>query len=235
MHLKAGLVVALVAVVGIAGCADTVEIDHPQNLAHVTKSNFEIGVAQTVSVGAPMIKVNDYYISEKAGWSWKTDTTIRGGGITAFNIPPGIYGVGLQKKVGSEIFDVIRVNGQELLITQDGRVAKTTPEAAFVAYDVHPSDPSARLDRVKNTALDTTKGYVNYELIYTGSAQGTIHLTYREFTPEDLAKTAFYQELSYNSSDPIIRFKGLTIRVIAADNTGITFRVEKAGAVADPN
>ena len=56
-------------------------------------------------------------------------------------------------------------------------------------------------------------GFINYELLYTGSNASGINLTYREFSPEGLARVAFFQNLTYPADARSITFKQLRIRV----------------------
>jgi hypothetical protein len=72
--------------------------------------------------------------------------------------------------------------------------------------------------------------YINYEIIYSGINDKTINLLYREYDKKDLARTAFYQNLSYTIKDnepSLIRFKDLEIKVLKAGNEGIEFTVLK--------
>lgn len=63
------------------------------------------------------------------------------------------------------------------------------------------------------------------ELIYTGRAGQALTLMYREFS-NDMARPAFSQVLQYDiSSDPVIGYQGARLKVLQADNTGITYEV----------
>lgn len=63
------------------------------------------------------------------------------------------------------------------------------------------------------------------ELIYTGRAGNSLTLLYREFI-NDMARPAFSQQLQYDiGTDPVIGYQGARFRVLATDNTGITYEV----------
>ncbi len=63
------------------------------------------------------------------------------------------------------------------------------------------------------------------ELIYNGISKNTIRVTYREFI-KDMARPAFYQDLTYDlDQSAIIQFKSLRIRIMAANNSLIKFLV----------
>ena len=50
-------------------------------------------------------------------------------------------------------------------------------------------------------------------------------MTYREYSPNDRARTDFFQNLTYDSSSKIIRFKDYKIRIKEATNQSIKFVV----------
>lgn len=63
------------------------------------------------------------------------------------------------------------------------------------------------------------------ELVYTGRTGQTLTLMYREFS-NDMARPAFSQVLQYDiGSDPVIGYQGARLKVLQADNTGITYEV----------
>ena len=63
------------------------------------------------------------------------------------------------------------------------------------------------------------------ELIYTGQSGDTIHVSYREYR-QDMARPAFYQELTYDLSEsPNIVFRSTEIEVLDATNSLIKYKV----------
>ena len=48
---------------------------------------------------------------------------------------------------------------------------------------------------------------MNYELLYTGVSATGLNLTYREFSPEGLARVAFFQNLTYEAAAKSIAFE----------------------------
>ena len=57
------------------------------------------------------------------------------------------------------------------------------------------------------------KGYLNHELVFTGVGSNGISLLYREYTFEDMARSAFKQELVYPKDTDEIRFRSYQIEV----------------------
>jgi hypothetical protein len=74
------------------------------------------------------------------------------------------------------------------------------------------------------------------ELVYNGVDGQTLNIAYREYSGDGhthgrlLARPAFSQDLKYNIDGPsIVTFRDVTIQVLAADSSGISFVV-----VAEP-
>lgn len=85
--------------------------------------------------------------------------------------------------------------------------------------------PGLRIERhVEPTELG--QGF-RRELIYSGIAQGTVRLTYREFL-SDMARPAFTQELSYDlAAGDEIGFRGARLKVLKATNVALRYQVLK--------
>jgi hypothetical protein len=63
------------------------------------------------------------------------------------------------------------------------------------------------------------------ELIYSGVAQSTISLLYREYL-NDMVRPAYIQDLKYDSTKgSVVGFKGARVEILGADNTSVTYRV----------
>jgi hypothetical protein len=79
---------------------------------------------------------------------------------------------------------------------------------------------------VRSIEIDQSKPYENYEIVYTGKSGDNVTFVYREYTPEDFAKPAFYQNLTYNLADgKEIQFRKLRMQVIEANNNIIKLKV----------
>ena len=89
--------------------------------------------------------------------------------------------------------------------------------------------PDTMLTVVGQEFTESIKGSLNYELIYSGNDGESIHVSYREFTPDDLARTAFYQDLIYKASENVMQFRKHVIRIHSVNNQSITYSVEEDG------
>lgn len=207
---------------------------------HVIDRNYELGVKRTTYVGESMIKVKDYYLSKFSAktFSPNVDLTIKQGlGKFTFKAHEQREIVGTTIRNGINFY-LIKIepnspNSFLLLITEDGEVdGRSIYWNTFYGYqpnwfkfETTPSD--AKFVKKDITTIDTGQGYENYELIYTGKDKEALHITYREYSPEDLARTAFFQNLTYPSDAKVIRFKGYKILVDNATSESITFTVDE--------
>jgi hypothetical protein len=79
---------------------------------------------------------------------------------------------------------------------------------------------------VKSVIVAKDKPYENFEIVFTGRIGQNATFLYREFSPDDLAKPAFYQNLTYNlETEDTIQFKKLRIEVLNVSNESIRFKV----------
>jgi len=67
------------------------------------------------------------------------------------------------------------------------------------------------------------------ELIYSGKNDVSLNFTYREYTPDNLARPAFFQNLTYQASAKQIRFKDFVIKIDDVSNEKITYTVLEDG------
>src|SRR6185437_11019546 len=111
-------------------------------------------------------------------------------------------------------------------IDETGRIARSGGGLGVTTEvsDLEPAD--FRATRGEKTSIDASRGYTNFELLYSGVASGAVRLTYREYASGDMARPASFQDLTYNLADKSIRFKDVLIDIENADNQAIRFRVK---------
>jgi hypothetical protein len=214
-----GLLVCIALMSLLFGCAKIKPTDVSEEVIY--EKNYEIGIEKSVFVGESVIKVVDYSVFRKknkmvkanadftistSGWSYrakKGETFKLWGTLEGDNGPQDII----------EIPDMglFSINSNGTIDRQLGggnRKLSTRPK-------VNPNN--ATLEVVFEDIINATRGYVNYEIIFTGISEKNITLLYREFTSEGLARVAFYQNLTYPIDSKTIRHKNTLISV-----TGVT-------------
>ncbi|MFQ5964680.1 MAG: hypothetical protein ACE5KZ_10375 [Candidatus Scalinduaceae bacterium] len=207
----------------------------------VFNKNYELTVRKTMYVGEPMIKVKNYYLSK---FSAKTvspnvDVTIKYSLSRITFYAQEQYEIVGETMVNKKIFYLIKIVSDDpasslLLISENGEVDGSSIfrnigiyQKNWFKFKVNP--PDAKFIKKDITKVDSQQGYKNYELIYTGKDEKSLHITYREYSPDNLARTAFFQDLIYPSDSKVIRFKDYKILVHDATSESITFTVVEEG------
>jgi hypothetical protein len=209
-----------------------------------------LGMQQRVFAGEEMARVKDYYVRySEVGKAvvvgdWSLSGKVVGASRTVeLNMRnEEVFPLVGSYREGDEILYLVRVGSSEppgviLSVDSSGSIVSeqfiAAPAKNIVAEGVdlyRMSDPPSdtrRLFRLEGEAMevDRTAGYTNYSLIYQGTNGDQINIGYREFTPDDLARAAYYQDLVYKAGEPSIRFRGLLLHVKAATNEEIVFTV----------
>jgi hypothetical protein len=228
---------------GLSACAGVTAVT-PEAAApkHVVQKNFTVGELKTVPVGETMLSLKDYYQKDQQDtWSIGQPVSLRVG-LGSMVVIPGDYPVVVRVKVDGADYDVVdvKVHPYELttfgpssavvpmtfLIDQSGRIAKSGAGLG-ITTDVSGLEPADfRATRAEKTAIDSSRGYTNFELLYSGVAAGALRLTFREYSPNDLSRPATFQDLTYNAAEKSIRFKNVQLDIESADNQAIRFRVK---------
>ena len=232
----------------VGACASPMipEITRKIDERHIYLKNYEVDTPSEVNVGVAMIQVKDYWIEiSEAPFASPTGPV----NLSAVDVSASLHAGRRYPIIGN-----IEFNGEryDVVVTDDGpglqgirwgvlmkkdgsvhdRVVGISPNLSgpiVNAWTMEISDPSVVLVREQVETVKSAAGYTNFELIYTGIGRDTLNLTYREFSPEGLARVAFFQNLTYDASAEFITFKTLRIRILDADSERIRFVVVSDG------
>lgn len=226
------------------------QIPQQDTVEHEFDKNYTIGESRTVAIGQPIIKVRDYKVTTRhMGKSvipsenfeiWVTDPTasrplVSGSKGVAIPVEADVVIEG-EPHVSFHSAPQSQFYGIVFLKSPSGDLNKTRYRFVnnFIA-NAKPSDmamgikvvpPHTTFEIKENVSRSTQEaGYVNYEIVFTGSAGDQINFVYREYTSSDMARQPFFQNLTYSKSDPFIRFRDLRIRIDQVSNEGITYTV----------
>ena len=245
--MRFAFLVMLTAVLFCSGCFTPMRVEGPSTLSeqHKFVKSYSLGEQKTVTVGDSMVKVEDYWIENLGSQFAYANNSV--------NLKGGPVNVSLEANKRYPIKGSIDVEGVACLVLafeesgDFGRCALVAPDGSLVnriagiavisgrektmlsPYNLTISDPSVRIIRESTPVVKTTKGYENYELLYTGVSATGLNLTYREFSPEGLARVAFFQNLTYEAGAKSIAFKKFRIAVEKATSESITFTVLSDG------
>jgi hypothetical protein len=183
----------------------------------------EIGISTSVTVGETMVSNYDYIAEESAvlvetaeGNSLMGRPTLTTGAtLTKLNSSSGdIYCVPMRGKI-SPCFKDDDADGDF--------------DSAYNYSNVSTMiAPIGGVEQVKYRVRETTikAGFKN-ELVYQGAHDGSLRLTYREYS-DSLARPDFNQDLMYSLSDgdTDISFRNVRLTVHSATNNQVTFTVQ---------
>lgn len=239
--MKASFLMALTAALALTACAD-LEIRPTTAREHVLSRNYTLGEAQVAHVGAPIVRVKDYFAVRYPAFTNAAPYSSTGGGGVVTQYPAG-SSAKLMANVAYKGIEYRALepqpplaDGSWMLIDQRGRYSGL---ALFMGdfYD-HCDDTvcvqPANVDFVASDGFidvpESGTAYLfNFELVYSGATKDALHLLYREYTPDDMARPAFTQNLTYDRDTPTIRFRELRIQVLEASNERLRYIVEADG------
>lgn len=237
--------VACGLVVVLCGC---VSVRQPQSTASESKfaaeQNYTLNVDRVVSVGDSIVARKNYYYRE-------VDSLTEVKALNDFEVRATVplSPEFIRKGRKDEIFSVAGASRKQssrivllgatsikapiaLLVSVDtGKAVRVTWRNAFGVWDttafhqrIEPENTA--FAPVRNVVIDKSKPYENCEIIFTGRSGQTATFLYREYSPDDLAKTAFFQNLSYNlEAEGTIQFKKIRIKILEMSNESIRFKV----------
>ncbi len=240
--IRTRMLAASVLMVAMYGCG-SVQPVAPQvsvESKHVFEKNYSLGVEGSAYVGEPIAKVKDYYEF--------TQTTDALAASEAFrlslppfshaDVPVGTAAVvrGTTTKNG-KTYRVIAINDPKaailkFLLNEDGSLEGSAINyaGAKMGYSYHANPPTVRfVGTTKIQKVDTSKGWKNFELIFGGVTKDSINVLYREYTPEDLVRAAYTQNLVYRADSKTIRFRDIAITVREASNERFRYVVTADG------
>ncbi|MDH6591771.1 hypothetical protein M2165_001660 [Variovorax sp. TBS-050B] len=227
----------------LIACTAPIQHEGPREagLEHVLTKNYKVGVPKTVNVGEPMVKVIDYWnqMIEEPTASPSQSVSLKGGPVNLrFNAGRSYPIRGRIPHDGKTFLVVPNTEDpvyQAALVSEDGtildRVVARMPNGnhVMVIYTMTIDPPAAKLVRQRSTRVASSHSFINYELIYTGLNSSGLNLTYREFSPEGLARVAFFQNLTYPADAKSITFRQMRIAIEKASAENVTFSVTQDG------
>lgn len=207
------------------------------NPERIVEKNYEINKLQKVYVGEEIIKVKDYWVTHV------TQNKMRC--LNDFTLTNSRFFNDSAKKgdtfnvIGTTIHDNRRlylIKFQNPNITAFYGITEFGEWADFGVFGGNTGTPEFKLnpentkfELVKETKINTSQGFINFEIIFNGTTKDSINFLYREYTPENMARPAFYQNLTYPIDSDVIRFKEIKIKINEITNESISYVVLNDG------
>lgn len=216
------------------GCAYVAQPVGPSRseIKQIRQKNYTLGNEKIAHTGEPIILVKEYHILEsESALQADRSFTIKGGLSSA---TVNVFGT---KEQEFPIVGSIKVNGKHcktISIPSSRFVFAIKPDGAFSGvvagfdwgwspikgvnvYRINPA--TTRFYPTKSQHVMKDAPFTNMELIYSGLSDDALSLLYREYTPDDLIRPAYTQELSYPPDAKIITFRSyrIELREISAE------------------
>lgn len=149
------------------------------------------------------------------------------------------YQIDRSIQVDNQRFNIIQLNDSDgnrwgILINDIGIVVNDTiysfkHESLFFPSFISVSPIIFEISQNEDREIKTTIPGPTVELIYSGKNDISLNVTYREYTPDNLARTAFFQNITYQADAKQIRFKDFVIKIDDISNEKITYTVLEDG------
>lgn len=201
----------------------------------VFEKNYALGTPCFASVGQPVVKVKEYYIVNTSTPYMKPtkDMALK---VGAFGTQTPISAGQDCHVVGTAVLD----NVSYTVVDLGSRLPRILVSPNDVVHDkglhydnslvaVHITPPDVAFVSSPHAETGTEAGARNFELLYSGGDSDSIRFLYREFTPDDLARASFFQDLSYSRSQDVAWFQSIKLRIEQATNEGIRYTVLEDG------
>jgi len=224
---------------GCATVAPSMEGKGVTTTREVRERDYIIGVERSVVVGNSIVRVRDYLesVTETPSMVASQDFQLSGGPVTMrFRQGEQLAIIGERVVDGRNYTVAAKDNAFGIQIADDGTIAPGVLNNVNVApvvmvYQFQPNPAGARFTRATDRQVSRSPRGQNFEIVFNGIDGQAMRFQYREYTAEDMARPAFYQELSYPLNTRTVRFRDIVIQVAAVDAQQIRFTVTADGAV----
>lgn len=224
----------------LSGCVSVNGINNIRTLddQRVTEKSYVLGEVQNVVVGNPIVRVREHNVRTLTPTHYTVSDTY---GIR-FNNRDYRLERGMQfpasgtRNIDGVPHTVVKFKHHltyGFQVHPDGTVNKEVlyehPNMEMwtvIKFELDQERPQLKMEPVPNVKYDTLAGDRNYEIIFNGNDGNALRFQYREYTSDNLARPAFYQDLSYINTSDYIRFRDLVIKLEAVRADELTFIVE---------
>jgi hypothetical protein len=204
-------------------------------LRRIADRNYTLGVKTFAYVGAPVVRVKDYWVRRSQFSALKSPTAFEVSrwpfGVIARVPADTDMPVASQNPDGSKRVQVPLMFGVQMIVGIDGRFTgkAVTTDGTRMGFSYKVTPEVTLVPSVGTAITEPSRGFTNFELLYGGVTKDEIKLSYREYTPDDLARPAFSQEIAYAPDSATIRFRDVVIAVESVDNEKIVYSVLSDG------
>ena len=200
----------------------------------VVEKNYRVGEKTFAYVGDPVVKVKDYWIRETSFSAYRSSQPFEVSrailGVLARVQPDTDIPVAQKRADGTTLVQLQTMPDVHLVVGKDGKFTGKAISGFGMPmgfkYKIH---PEVTLTPSFGRVIEPSRGFTNFEILYGGISKDELKLSYREYTPDDMARAAFAQELTYSPDSKTVRFKKVVLHIESADNERIIYTVVSDG------
>lgn len=238
------VVVTLLFCIFSVGCAQTIRpmASYSYPAERVLIKNYTLNENKSVAVGEQVIVHKDYYAFKRVVNKFvpNQDFSIVARSWSLSGKKNGLIPVqGIAEYNGKEYYLLPLNNrpgyGFSLLIDKDGSFSKksTLVTPVYGQLKIIPREwdwvvvnpPDVKFTLAIEEVVDKSAGFTNFELIYTGKNNQSLTFLYREYTPEDMIRAAYSQNLVYSVDSTTIKFRKIKLKIDKVTDDGLEYTV----------
>lgn len=230
-------IIIILACLFISSCTTAMKPggNFESDIKNVDFKNYKIGSEQSAYVGEQIIERKSYKAIIKSNiYEAQNDFSLTGGlGSTSINLNAytgDTFRIAGYNELNNPVLNIpgsIFMFGVNSQGNWDGTVMSpsfwTSPIGSGKQYKMIPRDTT--FNPVYKTIPSSNHGYINHEIIFTGTTKDSITLLYREYTFDNLSRPDFKQDIIYPIDTKKIRFRNYQIEVISVDSSQIKYIV----------
>lgn len=246
----------LLAFLLLAGCGDIKVVRNDAITSEPTftsggyKKSYKIGEKATTFIGDPIVRWQDStirYTKTAETFITNSDFELKGDYLKRDTFTSKIdiklrknvelFNIGSTNYKGTDYYVIAKDkedNKYYFLVDHNGVLNKNVLiddalDRKLISEKPYSSPDAIVFEKGPNKSESIATGGMSREIIFGGVNNITLNATYREYTPNDMARQAFYQSLVYQTTADTIRFRGFKIKVHEVTNEKITFTVLEDG------
>ena len=197
------------------------------------EKNYQLNEPQYAYVGAPMVRVKEYY----------TIRNIQDAAVASndFTVSPTV-GFSKTGRKGSSYkiigttdykgrtYRVLQMERYGLMLDEDGTPINSVIDLSSGLHNVFVpsfsiSPPDTTFNVLSDMMVDKGKPFTYYELLYSGIDGNSLRIAYHEYSPDNLVRPAFVQELTYPVFQSELTFRNLKLEILSSDSQQVWFMV----------
>jgi hypothetical protein len=211
------------------------------------EKNYKIGETRTAFIGQEIIRIHPYTKSKRIVYDKNASSdgplyvemrdrlknyTLRSDMLKDYLIKESI-------EVENYKYNIIKLldnNNTEwgILVDDNGDIFKNGLYSYYHKLMLYPNSISITpviitVSLQKREENENLISGASFEIIYSGKNDISLNVTYREYSSDNMARTAFFQNITYRPDAKDIRFKDFVIQIHDASNEKITYTVLQDG------